>query len=355
MVSAGRPSGAATGAAGAGPAVDATSTAGAASAAGTSAAASLIGRAVIVEAPATIANLGAGYDCLGLAVDLMLRVSIEATPPPAAAGSIDLTIEGDCVGELPADRSNRLIVALESGLAELGVDGLERVGWKVDMSNPIPLERGLGSSAAATVAGVVAAFGLIDRPVDVATVLRHATRIEGHPDNVAPALLGGLVASIALEDRVESVRLDPPRDVLVVAWIPEQKLLTSEMRRVLPDAVPRADAIANLARVAVGVAGLASGRADVLRLLTEDRLHEPYRAEVYRELPELIAAARTAGALGACLAGAGSTIIAFVDATDETAPDQVGAAFRSTAARLGQPGRLLALKPRATGARVSSP
>ena len=319
------------------------------------AAASLVGRSVTVETPATIANLGAGYDCLGLAVDLQLRVTITATSPAADPSAIDLRIEGDCVGELPADRSNRLIVALEAGLAELGIDDLDGIGWKVDMSNPIPLERGLGSSAAATVAGLVAAGALAGRELDHSAVLRLATRIEGHPDNVAPALLGGLVASIALEDGVEAVWIEPPRNVQVVAWIPERKLPTSEMRRVLPDTVPRADAIANLARVAVGVAGLASGRADVLRLLTEDRLHEPYRAAVYRELPELVGAARAAGALGACLAGAGSTIIAFVDATDETAADQVGAAFRTTAARLGQPGRLRVLAPATTGARVTSP
>lgn len=320
---------------------------------GTSAA-SLIGRKVTVEAPATIANLGAGYDCLGLAVDLLLRVTIEATEPPADATSIDLTIQGDCVGELPEDRSNRLIVALEAGLGELSVAGFEGVGWKVDMSNPIPLERGLGSSAAATVAGLIAAGSLAGRELDQASILRLATAIEGHPDNVAAALLGALVASIALEDRVEAVRISLPPDLLIVAWIPERKLPTSEMRRVLPDAVPRADAIANLARVAVGVAGLASGRADVLRLLTQDRLHEPYRAAAYRELPELVSAARGAGALGACLAGAGSTIVAFVDATDEAAPDRVGAAFRATASRLGQPGRLQVIRPSPTGAHVAS-
>jgi homoserine kinase len=317
-------------------------------------AASLIGRRVEVEAPATIANLGAGYDCLGLAVDLPLRVRVEATAPGPDATAIDLTVEGDCIGELPEDRSNRFVVALEAGLAELGFADVGAVGWRIWMSNPIPLERGLGSSAAATVAGVVAAYALADRAVDQTVALRLATRVEGHPDNVAAALLGGLVASIAVDDRVEAVRLDPPRDLLVVAWIPERKLPTSEMRRVLPDSVPRADAIANLARVAVGVSGLASGRLDALRLLTEDRLHEPYRAAVYPELPRLVAAARAAGALGACLAGAGSTVVAFVDASDESAADRVGAAFRSTAASLGQPGRLHAIKPRADGTRVTS-
>lgn len=320
-------------------------------AAGSLEAASLIGRSVAVDAPATIANLGAGYDCLGLAVDLPLRVTVEAR----ALGDgpeVELSVEGDCVGELPEDRSNRFVVALEAGLVELAVGGLDQIGWRIRMSNPIPLERGLGSSAAATVAGLVAAGALGSRELDTPTALRLATRIEGHPDNVAAGLLGGLVASIALDDRVEAVRLDPPRDVQVVAWIPERKLPTAEMRRVLPDSIPLADAVANLTRVAVGVAGLASGRSDVLALLTEDRLHEPYRAQVYPELPQLIAAAREAGALGACLAGAGSTVVGFIDATNDSSADQVGAAFRSTAVRLGQPGRLTVLTPRSVGARL---
>ena len=315
----------------------------------------LVGRRVTVEAPATIANLGAGYDCLGLAVDLVLRVTIEAIAAGDGVPEVDLAIDGEGAGELPADRSNRLVVALETGLAELGFEGLGRLAWRIQMANPIPLERGLGSSAAATVAGLVAASALAGRELDPSTVLRLATRIEGHPDNVAPALVGGLTASIALETRVESIRLNPPTDVALVAWIPERRLPTSEMRRVLPDAVPRADAISNLARVAVGVAGLSAGRADVLRLLTEDRLHEPYRAGVYPELPELVAAARAAGALGACLSGAGSTIVAFVDGSDESAANRVGASFRATASRLGQPGRLVALTPASMGARTSSP
>jgi len=318
-------------------------------------AASLLGRSASVEAPATIANLGAGYDCLGLAVDLQLQVTVEAVEVPADPSSIDLTVHGESAGELPEDRSNRFIVALEAGLGELGFGGLDRIGWKVEMTNPIPLERGLGSSAAAAVAGLLAAGSMGGRDLDLPVLLRLATQIEGHPDNVAAGLLGGLVASIALDDRVEAVRLDAPPNLQVVAWIPEGKLPTSEMRRVLPDSVPRADAIANLTRVAVGVAGLASGRVDVLGLLTEDRLHEPYRAQVYPELPELVAAARSAGALGACLSGAGSTVVAFVDSSDAPATDRVGEAFRSTAARLGQPGRLAVLAPTAAGARVSSP
>ena len=139
---------------------------GGATGAGPSAASALIGRSVEVAAPATIANLGAGYDCLGLAVDLPLRVTVEATPPGPDPHAIDLTVEGDCIGELPEDRSNRFVAALEAGLAELGFAGLEAVGWRVRMSNPIPLARGLGSSAAATVAGLVAAWALAHEPID---------------------------------------------------------------------------------------------------------------------------------------------------------------------------------------------
>lgn len=314
----------------------------------------LAGRRVSVEAPATIANLGAGYDTLGLAVELVLRVTIEARPAAAGAPDIELIVDGEGAGELSTDRSNRLLVALSAGLAELGVDGTDRLSWRIEMDNPIPLERGLGSSAAATVAGLVAAWGLIGADVDTAAVLRLATGIEGHPDNVGPALLGGLTASIAVGDRVESVRLEPPSNVAIVAWIPQRRLATAEMRRALPDAVPRADAIANLARVAVGVAGLASDRSDVLRLLTEDRLHEPYRAAVYPELPRLVAAARSAGALGACLAGSGSTIVAFVPAADEAVIEAVGAAFHAEAATLDLPGRLQRLATRSHGALVTS-
>jgi homoserine kinase len=317
-------------------------------------AAGLIGRRVSVEAPATIANLGAGYDCLGLAVDLPLRVTIDALAAGGRTPNVELTVDGEGAGELPADRSNRLVLALEAGLAELGYDGLDGAAWRIEMANPIPLERGLGSSAAATVAGLIAAGALAGTNLDPLTVLRLATRIEGHPDNVAPALVGGLTASIALETRVESIRLDPPADVALLAWIPDRRLPTSQMRSVLPDLVPRADAISNLARVAVGVAGLASGRSDVLTLLTEDRLHEPYRAAVYPELPHLIAAARAAGAIGACLAGAGSTVIAFVPAASEPIARSVGDAFQATAEYLDMPGRLAHLSMRSFGAQVMS-
>ena len=125
-----------------------------------------------------------------------------------------------------------------------------------------------------------------------AELLRLATAIEGHPDNAAAALLGGFVVSAATADGVEAIRFDAPRDLRAVLFIPELRLPTGEMRDVLPESVPRADAVANLAAVAIGVAGLAKGRFDLLGRLTVDRLHEPYRAERYPQLPKLVEAAR---------------------------------------------------------------
>ena len=311
----------------------------------------LVGRRVTVEAPATIANLGAGYDCLGLAIDLRLRVTIEARAADAGSPDVELTVDGEGAGELPADRSNRLVTALEDALRALGVTDPDQLAWAIEMSNEIPLERGLGSSAAATVAGIVAAGGLVGRALDADTAIRLATKIEGHPDNVAPAMLGGLTASLLLDDQVQSIRIEPPDDVVVVAWIPERRLATSEMRRVLPDVVPRADAVANLARVAVGIAGLSAGWSNGFALLTQDRLHEPYRAAVYPELPGLVAAARTAGAIGACLAGSGSTIAAFVALAGPI--DDVGAAMEAESGKLGLPGRLVNLRPQPIGARAA--
>jgi homoserine kinase len=314
-------------------------------------AASLAGRSVGVEVPATIANLGAGYDCLGLAVDLVLEVSVEAFDRSGGGPEVELTVHGEGAGELPGDRSNRLVQALDAGLDAAGTEGAAGLGWRIEMTNPIPLERGLGSSAAGTVAGLVAAGALAGRDLPIDTILRLATRIEGHPDNVATAFLGGLVASLADGGQIEAVRLDPPAGLIMVAWIPDRRLSTAAMRGVLPDSVPRADAVANLARVAVGVAGLATGRTDVISLLTEDRLHQPYRAVAYPELPALVAAACGAGALGACLAGAGSTVAAFVDGEERVGA--VGAALEAVALDLNLPGRLAVLPLRSRGAEVS--
>lgn len=310
--------------------------------------AALDGHRVAVEVPASSANLGAGYDVLGVALDLTNRVEVEVRG--WAQGTVELTVEGEGAGELAASRENRFVRGLEAAIGAARGPLPEGVGWRVEMRNGIPLARGLGSSAAATVAGVVAGNALAGEPLTELELLRLATRIEGHPDNAAAALLGGFVVAADLGATVHAVRFDAPRDLRAVLFIPDRRLSTADMRAALPAQVPLADAVANLGRVALGVAGIATGQSELLAELMQDRLHEPYRAAVYPELPRLADAARQAGAIGACLSGAGSTVLALADRIDTIGA--VEAAYRAAATDAGIDGRVAVVSPRNAGARI---
>ena len=312
--------------------------------------AELDGRRVRVEVPASSANLGAGYDCLAVALGLTNRIEVEVRG--WSRGQIELTVDGEGANELTADRENRCVRGVEAALREVRGEIPEGVGWRLEMRNDIPLARGLGSSAAATVAGLVAGNALLGEPLTSPDLLRLATSIEGHPDNVAAALLGGFTVAAQTEEGVEAIRFDAPRDLRAVLFIPELRLSTDEMRKVLPHTVPRADAVSNLTRVAVGVAGIATGRLDLMRLLTVDRLHEPYRAAVFPQLPRFVADARAAGALGACLSGAGSTIVGFTDTV--AGVTRLESAFRAASADTDLAGRIEVVAPRNAGAKVVS-
>ena len=310
--------------------------------------AELDGRRVTVEVPATSANLGAGYDCLGVALGLFNRVEVEVRG--WSRGEIELTVDGEGVGELTADRTNRCVLGIEAALREVRGEIPEGVGWRIETRNEIPLARGLGSSAAATVAGLVAGNSLLGEPLTSADLLRLATAIEGHPDNAAAALLGGFTVCAVTDEGIESLRFDAPRDLRAVLFIPEVRLATDDMRAALPANVPLVDAVANLSRVAIGVAGMAMGRFDLLRVLTVDRLHEQYRAKAYPQLPQFVAAARKAGAIGACLSGAGSTIVAFSDSVRTIT--RIEAAFGAAAADTDLLGRIAVVSPRNQGAHL---
>ena len=312
--------------------------------------AELDGHRVVVEVPASSANLGAGYDCLGVALALTNRVEVEVRG--WSRGAIELTVDGEGRNELREDRDNRFVRGLEAALVQGRGRLPEDIGWRISMDNTIPLARGLGSSAAATVAGVVAANALMGGPLTLEDQLRIAAEIEGHPDNAAASLLGGFVVAAAVGGAVEAVRFEAPRDVRAVLFIPELRLSTDAMRKALPKSVPLDDAVANLAAVAIGVAGMAAGRTDLLRRLTVDRLHEPYRAAVYPQLTRLVQAAREAGALGACLSGAGSTILAFADSMADIA--RIEGALSAVAADTDLPGRMVVVEPRNQGAEVLS-
>jgi homoserine kinase len=314
--------------------------------------AELDGSRVTVEVPASSANLGAGYDCLGVALAMTNRIDLEVRA--WGRGEIELTVEGEGRNELTEDRDNRFVQGLEASLRAARGDLPDEVGWRIAMHNDIPLARGLGSSAAATVGGVLAGNALVGEALSMSELLGIACAIEGHPDNAAAALLGGFVVSAAAggADGVDAIRFDAPRDLRAVVFIPELRLATQDMRAALPATVPLQDAVANLSAVAIGVAGLAIGRYELLARLTVDRLHEPYRAAVYPQLPRMVAAAREAGAIGAFLSGAGSTILAFTDSMSGIT--RIESAFIAAAADSDLPGTVRVVEPRNAGGRIVS-
>jgi homoserine kinase len=308
----------------------------------------LVGRVLSVDVPATTANLGAGFDSLALALDLASLIHVEALPP-GHEPDVEVLVRGEGAGQLPVGRRNRFVSALLEGLLAGGLEAGE-LGWRVRMENHIPVSRGLGSSASATVAGLVVADALLDGALGRQRILELATRDEGHADNAAAAIHGGFCVVSTLDGQPRAIRIEPPSGLLAALFVPDRQLPTAAMRAALPAEVPFADAVHNVGAAALAVAALSQGRLDLLSMATVDRLHEPYRAAVYPELPALVAAARAAGALGACLSGAGSTVIAF--SRDPSAAATIAAAMERRALELGMTGRALVQAARAEGARV---
>ena len=291
----------------------------------------LIGRSVTVSVPATVANLGAGYDVLALALDYRneLTVRVSGFVLPGAAGDISIVVEGEGLSELPTDKSNVMAGAVVRGLTAAGVADADRLSFEIKALNRIPLARGLGSSAAAFVGALFAGAALAgasgsidDLPGSCADLFPDeltdrlfaaADECEGHPDNASAAIFGGLVASARVDGVLTARLIAVPEETIPVVAIPELRLPTSEMRAVLPNKVPMEDAVHNASRMAAGIAALEAGDVTGFALLADDRLHQPYRAAKYRAMPALIAAAVGAGALSASLAGAGSSVLAIVD------------------------------------------
>ena len=258
---------------------------------------------VHVRVPATSANLGPGFDALGLA--LALHNEVEA----AEADGVSVRIEGEGADRLPAGPDN--VVARGVRLAFDAAGGTFK-GVALTCVNRIPTARGLGSSAAAWVGGLVAGNALLGEPLDGDALLALATRAEGHPDNVAAALLGGLTVSCVDAERVTAIALPVPADVRWVVLVPAVSSSTAEARAVLPASVPHADAVFNVQRVALLLAALSAGRPAALRAALDDRLHQPYRLALFPWMPAVIDAARRSGALGCVLSGAGPALLAPV-------------------------------------------
>jgi homoserine kinase len=290
----------------------------------------LIERPIRVHAPATSANLGPGFDCLGLALDLWN--DLEGTP-----GEAD-----------PRFQDNLILRAAQRVFDEVGGTN---PGFRLQCTNRIPFGRGLGSSAAAIVCGVLLANHCLGDPLSPTDCLRIASQLEGHPDNVAPCLFGGIRVALRAETGgVLQTEVPTALRLCAVVFVPELAVATTQARSVLPSSVARADALFNVARSSLLVAALASGRSDLLVEATRDRLHQPFRLPLFPAAAALLQRALEAGALGAFSSGAGPSVLALCDSA--LAVEKVRAAFETTAQEHAVAGTSMCLQLTARGAYV---
>jgi homoserine kinase len=285
---------------------------------------------VTVRAPASSANLGPGFDCLGIAVDIWATVTVE-------------TDRG---------RGN------DQGAARLIRQGIqaafEEVGapppTAIEYDSAIPLARGLGASAALRAAGLVAGNALLDGIHGPEALLALGTRLEGHPDNMAPCLFGGLQIAVRGAQGLLHLQAPLPADLRIVVFVPDFEMPTQESRRKLPRELSREDTVFNVGRTAMLVAALGAGRYDLLDEATQDRIHQPARSEIFSGLNPIMAAARQAGAAAAYLSGGGSTVAAFAQQHEE----RVVRLMTQAAIAAGFSGRGLITRPTLEGAHIAA-
>ncbi|OKH39026.1 homoserine kinase [[Phormidium ambiguum] IAM M-71] len=264
---------------------------------------------VSIAVPATTANLGPGFDCIGAA--LSLYNEFQFTQLNSAETALKITVTGAEAQRVQTDESNLLYQAFLKFYQHI-----EKTPppVEIDIKLGVPLARGLGSSATAIVGGLVGANLLAGEPLRQVEVMQLAIEMEGHPDNVVPALLGGcrLAATGLVQQEWEICNIPWHWDVIPVVAIPDFELSTSEARKVLPSEYSRADAIFNSAHLGLLVRGLESGRGDWLRSAMQDKIHQPYRKSLIEGYDAVYSAALNAGAYGMVISGAGPTLLALV-------------------------------------------
>jgi homoserine kinase len=316
-------------------------------------AASFTAHRVVVDVPATCANLGPGFDCLALALRLLNRfeLTLHAEEAQGVPAPPRLEIHGSPadVQQLGHDEDNLFLRSFRALCQAMGVTAPP---MSARLHVRVPPGRGLGSSATAVVGGILAANTVLGGPLGSDELLELAITCEPghHPDNVAAALLGGLVVTGARagDGRLASLTLPIPATLRAVLFVPDLPMSTAHSRAVLPATYTREDATYNTSRVALLLAALQMERLDLLGTAMEDRLHQPYRQQLFPALGALIAAGREAGAHGVCLAGSGSAVLALV--TDDGAG--VCRALEATAQRLGVAGRGLVVDLARAGAQA---
>lgn len=297
-----------------------------------------------LRVPATSANLGSGFDTLGMAVSLYNLFSVTDLLP---TGEYKIDAHGEGSRELSEPKDNLIIGAYESACELWGVKG---PGFSIWCHNVIPLCRGLGSSSSAVVAGVLIANLLTSSNKNETELLRAMTKIEGHPDNVAPCFLGGMVVSCWDGKDIHYIMLPSlPKELLCVAAVPNERVKTADARKALPHEVPFGDAVFNVGRAALLAAAWASGRWDCLKWGMEDRLHQRYRSKLFaggdvifsrvEALPE---------ALSVAISGSGATVIALVKGN----PERVAETMCKTFTEYGVRSQFFVLDGSADGAKA---
>ncbi len=259
---------------------------------------------VVVQVPASTANLGPGFDSLGMALSLFEWVSM------APAEETRITLVGDNLDGVATDKTNLIYEVAQAVFRKAGVEMPE---LDIGIRSDIPLARGLGSSATAIVGALVAANALIGNALSDDDLFQMASELEKHPDNVGASLFGGIIAASWDGERADYVRIEPPAGMEVLAAIPEFELATKKARNVLPEQVSMKDAVFNVTHSSLLTAALASGRLDLLGRAMRDRLHQPYRAALIPGMETILREATEHGALGAVLSGAGPTLLLIAE------------------------------------------
>lgn len=258
---------------------------------------------VKVRVPATTANFGPGFDCMGAALELFNEIQMEFDI------SCHVEIKGEGEGQLPLNEDNLVYRAAQRVLSELGID--KSLNIKCD--NNIPLARGLGSSAACIAGGMMAANRLTDDKLPLKRIIELAVEMEGHPDNVLPALVGGFTISMMREGNIIYKKYALPETLLFVVGIPKFHLKTEQAREVLPRQLPLKDAVFNIGSASLLAASLATGDLENIDEFFKDRIHQPHRSKLIPGLETILAEAYNKGALGCFLSGSGPSVICLSD------------------------------------------
>jgi homoserine kinase len=279
-----------------------------------------------VRVPGSTSNLGPGFDCFGLALKLYLTVRATAVPDASEPCRVNTT--GAKENEaLPRNAVNLIYRAMSFSVRR---EGASLPAVEITAHNEIPLASGLGSSAAAIVAGIKLGSLLAAKPITDQTILDYATEFEGHPDNVSASLYGGFLANAILNDgTVVSTRFDWPAQIRVVVVSPHSQLPTHVARAALPRTITRLDAVHNLQRTALFTAAIAQQRYDLVWEAMRDRLHQPHRESLVPGLAEALALQRMPGLLGIALSGAGPSIVALVDDNEDEIGARIGSCFKA--------------------------